>query len=172
MAHQAMVCRTNGFRVNDIETFTQDLLRHGIAIGDIDQPNEMAVELDPQEDLPEGSIQLFAPPGCEGWPCIGDADEVAESIEDTFYTEIRPAMAAAHAAGGDAPLAQSIEDLVSNHLHPDDVAVFISSGHEKYHTIFGEAVAINSNGDRVIVSLEDIYDRAAHLGENISWASL
>jgi len=58
--------------------------------------------------------------------------------------------------------------LVAGHLTPGEVAVLIESGAEKLRFIGGYAVAVNSSGDQVHLSLEEIYERAKPLGEHIA----
>jgi hypothetical protein len=47
------------------------------------------------------------------------------------------------------------------HLHPDSVAILMEAGSEKLRYLSAFAVAINAAGERVDVSLEDIYHLAA-----------
>lgn len=54
----------------------------------------------------------------------------------------------------------AIEDLVASHLAEGEVAVFMSAGFEKQRYVSGNAVAVDSTGKRVRISLNDIYDRA------------
>lgn len=51
-------------------------------------------------------------------------------------------------------------DLVAEHLEEGQVAIFFESGHEKLRYVSGFAVAVNWCGDRVSVSLDDIYTLA------------
>jgi hypothetical protein len=44
----------------------------------------------------------------------------------------------------------------------------MESGAEKLRFIGGLAVAVNNRGEQVGVSLEDIYERAKHLGEHLN----
>lgn len=57
--------------------------------------------------------------------------------------------------------------LVAPHLAEGQVAVLIESGAEKLRYVAGAAIAVNKRGDRVCVSLEDIYDQAKDLGTHI-----
>jgi hypothetical protein len=54
------------------------------------------------------------------------------------------------------------------HLKEGEVAVLMEAGHEKLRYITGYATAVNSNGERVVVSLDDIYEKAKALGENVT----
>lgn len=62
-------------------------------------------------------------------------------------------------------------DELSRHLHNEDVAVLMEAGAEKLCYVSGWAVAVNSKGDRVEIALSDIYERAKHLGKNITEAT-
>lgn len=53
--------------------------------------------------------------------------------------------------------------LVSEHLDPGYVAVFMECGAEKLRYLTGFAVAVNSKGERREVSIHDIYAKAAEL---------
>lgn len=54
-----------------------------------------------------------------------------------------------------------IADEIAAHLADDSIAVIMEAGAEKMRYITGWAVAINSKGERVQISLDDIYDMAA-----------
>ena len=53
-----------------------------------------------------------------------------------------------------------IVDAITEHLAPGSVAVVMEIGHEKMRYLSGWAVAFNDRGDRVQLSLDDIYDLA------------
>jgi molybdopterin biosynthesis enzyme len=57
------------------------------------------------------------------------------------------------------------------HLHDEDVAVLMEAGAEKLRYVSGWAVAVNSKGDLVEIGLSDIYEKAKHLGKNITQAT-
>ena len=59
---------------------------------------------------------------------------------------------------------------VSEHLCEDSVAVFMEVGAEKLRYIVGYAEAINHKGEREIINLDEIYERATHLGKDITQA--
>jgi len=61
--------------------------------------------------------------------------------------------------------------LVSEHLAPEEVAVFQEVGHEKLRYLTGYAEAINHRGERASVGLEDIYRLAAELGSTVTEAA-
>lgn len=58
--------------------------------------------------------------------------------------------------------------IIAQHLTDGHVAVLMESGAEKLRFIGGLAVAVNNRGEQVGVSLEDIYERAKHLGEHLN----
>jgi hypothetical protein len=49
---------------------------------------------------------------------------------------------------------------LSAHLADGEIAVLLEGGAEKLRYITGAAVAVNSSGDRIVLSLSDIYERA------------
>lgn len=58
-----------------------------------------------------------------------------------------------------------LPDVIAEHLHPGEVAVFQSIGNEKFRIVGGHSVAVNSDGEQVWVHLSDIYKKAAeHFG--------
>ncbi len=54
-----------------------------------------------------------------------------------------------------------LPDVIAEHLHPGEVAVFQSIGNEKFRYLSGYSVACDANGEQVWVNLSDIYQRAA-----------
>ena len=63
-----------------------------------------------------------------------------------------------------------LADIVSNHLKPSSVAIFMWAGAEKTRYVSGSAVAINSEGETQSISLSNIYEMAKSLGDNITLA--
>ena len=55
----------------------------------------------------------------------------------------------------------TFEAIVCPHMRPGQVLVCIESGHEKLRFVGGQAVAFNSEGASVAITLYDIYDKAA-----------
>lgn len=51
-------------------------------------------------------------------------------------------------------------DEIAAHLADGSIAVVMESGHEAMRYVFGWTVAINSRGERVQLTLEDIYKMA------------
>lgn len=54
--------------------------------------------------------------------------------------------------------------LLAEHLMPDYVAVVMEIGSEGLRYLIGEAYAINSEGQSISLTLDEIYQRAAALG--------
>lgn len=59
-------------------------------------------------------------------------------------------------------------DELSTHLPDGEVAVVIEVGKEKMCYLSGFASAVNSKGETLTVSLNEIYERAKGLGDNIT----
>lgn len=152
MADYLAKSRTNYFRVTDLESFTADLIRHGLTPGDWNDHSDLILDSG-TTNRPEGAIALFY----EGdWPML-DADSVAmrldlEDPEDP--------------AGTGQPTPSDYDELyelIAAHLVDTDVAVLISVGSEKMAYFGGAALAVNSRGDIQRVMLDDIYAKAAKL---------
>jgi len=75
-----------------------------------------------------------------------DTDEMIELDSDDFYTEL------------------------ADQLKDGEVAVLMEAGAQKHAYITGFAMAINSKGENVSLSLNEIYEKAKGLGENITMA--
>ncbi len=56
---------------------------------------------------------------------------------------------------------RDLTDLIGDHLQPGAVAVFKAVGREKLRYLGGYSVAVNDQGAKVEVNLDDIYDAAA-----------
>ncbi|MEP7343604.1 MAG: hypothetical protein ABI977_38140 [Acidobacteriota bacterium] len=54
--------------------------------------------------------------------------------------------------------------LLAEHLMPDYIAVVMEIGSEELRYLIGEAYAINSEGQNVSLTLDEIYKRATALG--------
>jgi hypothetical protein len=63
-----------------------------------------------------------------------------------------------------------LPDRVAAHLRDGEVAIFLEICAEGMNILFGKAVAVNSKGECVSVSLGDIYTLAKQLGTNFSLA--
>lgn len=63
-----------------------------------------------------------------------------------------------------------LADELAAHLQDGQVAILMEGGAEKHRYIIGWALAVNSKGERKEVSLEDIYEQAAQLGEHVTRA--
>ena len=76
---------------------------------------------------------------------------------------------------GAVPTHRGDEDIdffieLSTHLTDGEVAVVVEIGAEKMRYICGFADAVNSKGEIVSICLDDIYEKAEKLGNNITYA--
>ncbi len=62
----------------------------------------------------------------------------------------------------------SVSSELAEHLHDDDVAIFMDICSDDPWHIDGYAVAVNSRGQIEEVGLRMIYDRAGHLGKRMT----
>ena len=63
-----------------------------------------------------------------------------------------------------------IPSIVAKHLKKGWVAVFLEVGAENLRYILGGAIAVNCKNESVYISLDSIYEKAKHLGKNITRA--
>lgn len=154
MANWYGTARSNYFRVRDLDTFKAAL---AINFGE-------SIEVSEGTDLP-GSVCLLEVDG-DGWPVCFEP-----------CTDFTPGAAAGLCAGcgcehpaGGAPRRELVEELIADHLVEGDVAVLLEVGAEKLRYLTGTAVAVNSRGEQVGLSLDEVYARAAHLGATITTA--
>lgn len=100
------------------------------------------IEIAEGEDDNEGRVALVCTGGGHGvWPTM---DWKAEDVD--------------------------LPALVAPHLEKDEVAVFIEIGSEKLRYLSGIAEAINHEGKRKRITLDDIYKQAEKLGTNVTEA--
>ncbi len=85
----------------------------------------------------------------------------SESDHGTWPSERYDAMTDDH-----VPL--DIPELIARHLPDGQVVVLKEAGAEKAQYIGGLAIAFNAAGETVTVDLDEIYDRAAHLGSEVA----
>ena len=130
MANYIAVCRTNYFKVKDIDAFLEEM-----------------------ESIPDIKVDVEKDKGCvimgnnadgAGWPSMKqDGDEMVEF---------------------------DLPENVSRHLEDGEVAIFIECGSEKLCYLVGYAEAINNQGEREEVTINDIYKKALSLGNNVTRA--
>ena len=101
-------------------------------------------------------IELYEPYDEEGNDIIMSSDEEHEDIKG----EIRKF---------EYDFDDFLEDL-TKHLEENEVAIMIECGAEKLRYITGVAYAINSKGETSTINLNDIYEEANLLGNNITAA--
>ncbi len=85
-----------------------------------------------------------------GFICTGNEDGFPTGYRDLVEADIVATLAPLLAAG--------------------HVAVGMESGHEAFRYVAGVAWAVNSHGERRIVTLDDIYDQATVLGDQVTEA--
>jgi hypothetical protein len=84
-------------------------------------------------DGPDGAFALGADSGSDGyWPSEFPDDGSGEDID--------------------------FIDAVSEHLADGEIAVFVTSGAEKLRYVTGYAIAVRNDGERLQVSIDDIYE--------------
>lgn len=59
---------------------------------------------------------------------------------------------------------------LSEFLVEGSVAILMESGAEKLRYVHGHAIAINSKGERIELGLQDIYEQAKKLGDEVTRA--
>lgn len=59
---------------------------------------------------------------------------------------------------------------LSEFLADGSVAILMESGAEKLRYVHGHAIAINSKGERIELGLQDIYEQAKRLGDEVTRA--
>lgn len=94
----------------------------------------------------EGRVGLLSEDEYGGWPCSRFDPDTDEVQEIDLYQE------------------------VATHLQQGSVATFMEVGAEKLRYLTGMAVAVNSEGKTVEISLTDIYDLARSLGDEVTVA--
>ena len=147
MSTYTALARTNSFHVRDTTALISDLERYGLTVTSPDCAGDLFLDTDRH-----GRVALFS---SDGWPNF-DEDSLAMrlGIDDE-----------------DSPVPsdhESLADLVSAHLAPDQVAIFIEVGNEKLRYLSGRAVAVNARGDRRQIDLDDIVALAAELTDDRS----
>ncbi|ADK69021.1 MULTISPECIES: hypothetical protein [Gordonia] len=147
MSTYTALARTNSFAVRDVTALISDLERYGLSVGSFGGTGDLVLDTDKQ-----GRVALFS---SEGWPSF-DEDSLAMrlGIDD----EESP-VPSDH---------ESLADLVSAHLTPDQVAIFTEVGNEKFRYLSGRAVAVNSGGEQRQIDLDDIMRLAAELTDDRS----
>lgn len=95
----------------------------------------------------QGRVGLISTDDFGGWPRV-DWDE---AMDDVFGMDI-------------------ILEMLASHLKNGSVAILMEIGSEKMRYLTGRAVAMNSKGESVEISISDIYQAAKHLGDEITEA--
>lgn len=137
MANYTAHCRTNHFKVKDNAEFLE------------------AMQQVPDVQVEENNNGEFCLLGNNsdgaGWPSFKYTEH--DSLEEA---EKHP---------GDECEDFDLPEFVSKFLAKGQVAVFMESGSEKLRYVIGYATAINSEGKRKDISLQDIYKHAIRLAK-------
>ncbi|MDX5895172.1 hypothetical protein [Rubrobacter radiotolerans] len=106
------------------------------------------VVIDREEDDPNQFVLLVETGDDGGWPTCR-FDEEGDCSDLDLFGEL------------------------AGHLAPGEVAILEEVGAEKLRYLIGYAVAVNSSGERIAVSIDDIYERVreAGWGEHITSAA-
>lgn len=182
MANYFQRCRTNYFRVKDVDEFITDLRRYGIDVSTkLDRyginDDEIVVERHQGPTLPnkpEGSVALFL----DTVP-VFDSDQIFERL---YQSDSPILLDAGFVIEGDGPYRADMPDddvffkgigikdpagdllhLISQHLVPFDNAVLMVIGYERYSVLNGTASVVDHTGKIETVDLGDIYDIADNL---------
>ncbi len=105
-------------------------------------------------------------------PKSKDDPELVGFICDTEFGGL-PSHKYEDVPGTDEPKEYDFDDFLKELaalLEDNEVAVMLEAGAEKMRYITGYAIAINSSGNQVSISLSDIYESAKSLGNNITKA--
>lgn len=197
MADYNATARTNYFRVKDVGALRDDLHRHGIGTAPWSSQGyggDLVLD-DDENNKPEGAVALFSTADHGTWPSVDPDDEeitlragelgmacnAFETFPEDGPEESNPEDPTCDACrlpkskhgepDPDWTFCESIIDIVARHLIDGDVAVFQEVGSEKMRYVGGVSVAVNSKGETVRVDLDDIYEKAKALGENVTVAA-
>lgn len=168
MANFVATARTNYFRVTDIQAFQDMLAAYGF---------ENMVQVRQQSEEPDSPITLIAAGTGQDTGEFPGMDQLSmyyqlglDSFEHETEDEDPEEFAERAREGlGNPPffsVTNDFLDLVANYLAPEEVAIFITIGNEKMRYLVGMAEAINAQGERVLVSLNQIYEQARVLTKN------
>ena len=140
MANFYASARTNYFKVKDNEAFLNALEN----IPDIEVC---------RQHIPPYNAEGIVPKDFDyGGYAILVADGDYGGFPSQFYDD-----------ENDVEIEIDLADLIAEHLVDGEVAILMECGAEKLRYVTGWAEAINSKGERMSISLNDIYDIAASL---------
>jgi hypothetical protein len=92
-----------------------------------------------------------------------DVEEDVERYKSIFAIEKEPVL-------GEEVALPGFVETIAGILQPEQVFIWVHTGHEKLRFLDGYAIAINKEGKTMQVSLDDIYDKAKSLGSSITRA--
>ena len=143
MANYSGYCRSNYFGVQHRQAFDAWVTLFDCTIHVVERS--------------DGCVALFASDDT-GWPTFRCASASAPDRRRPIYED------------DDDVVGCDFHAELAAHLADGHVAVLMEIGHEERRYFIGQAMAMNRQGDRVVLSLDDIYDRAAALGDFITRA--
>lgn len=108
-------------------------------------------------------------------PIIGDGDIVREEREgvDGFVLLFGEGVPSEHYDYEDEdaePIELDWEHIIAPHLADGEVCIIQEIGNEKLRYLTGYAIAFNNKGERDVVNLDNIYDKAQRLGTRVTVA--
>lgn len=177
MANYVASARSNYFRVRDEAAF-------GAWVATL--PG-VAAHKENAEDGADRFVLLVEDGDCGGWPFQREVQLHEPEPHDDFLRRGRAELERAREAGKTEEevralaselqdercrvLAGSVEEQeidlaaeLSGHLAEGEVAVLKEVGHERLRALVGEATAVNCRGEKLSVSLQDIYGKVKEAG--------
>ena len=143
MANYSGYCRSNYFGVQDLQAFDAWVTLFDCSIRAVKRS--------------DGCVSLFAVDD-SGWPTFRCASAPAAARRRPIYED------------DDDVVGCDFHAELAAHLADGHVAVLMEIGHGERHYFVGQAMAMNRQGERVVLSLDDIYERATALGDFITRA--
>ena len=137
MANYYASARSNGFRVKDVEAFTQAVSDYEIGVW-VDDPATGLVSIYSQD--PDGA-------GWPSWVYVELPEDAPEDAEDMVEVDLAK--------------------IVAPHLAGDSVAIFFETGAERLCYINGTALAVNAAGETRFLSLDHMFNTAKELGSEV-----
>jgi len=144
MANYEAACRSNYFRVKDEQAFRAWAKARNLEIFPSGPDREFCDQYDEVSEVSDHQQSFMISHEDGTWPVF-------------FYDD------------NDKDCECDVVEELAQHLHPDDIAVLMEAGHEKLRYVCGHAIAVNAKGETVAIHLSDIYDKARHLGENLTF---
>lgn len=115
-------------------------------------------------------------PGVSGWIVFADDDDYLTSVfieDEHVFEELQALKLMPKKADLDEFYDQDyhlphIAVALAPYIGDDEVFIWTHVGHEKLRYLSGYSTAVNKKGKQITVSLNDIYDRAKRLTNDVS----